>query len=289
MAKRGMTVPEPDTSARILLLVEDNPGDADLVAELLDTIDPDEFEIVHVVRLSEAVDRLQSDGRHVDIVLLDLGLPDANGVDTVRFVHDAARETPIVVLTGIDDEDLAIECIQAGAQDYLFKAEIRPVPLRRSLGYAITRKREQQIRELQETLDEYRALSSESATTSVTASLAKAGSVREREIETFHELVKGYSDVLGDYLDHLVQQRAKPRMSMEVLVSRLGDLGGGPRDLIDCHMEALDQFAKTSMPERSSTLVAESRLLALEMMGILVDYYRVGHRRVFARREGTDV
>ena len=76
----------------------------------------------------------------VDIILLDLGLPDAQGLEAVRRAHAAAPRVPLVVLTGLDDESLAAQALQEGAQDYLIKGQIETRGLLRALRYAIERK-----------------------------------------------------------------------------------------------------------------------------------------------------
>lgn len=121
-------------TSRQLLLVEDNPGDAQFITELLKAL-PDQ--IIHVGTLTEAVARIAT--LSPDAVLLDLRLPDAVGVECVTTIRAHGGDLPIVVLTGLDDEALALSCISAGAQDYLSKQEIHTPILRRSIGYAIAR------------------------------------------------------------------------------------------------------------------------------------------------------
>jgi signal transduction histidine kinase len=99
----------------------------------------DAFELTHLLRMSEAETHLAKGG--VDIVLLDLGLPDGHGLDTVRRAHAAAPEVPVIVLTGLDDEALAAEAMIAGAQDYLIKGQIENRALPRALRHAIERHR----------------------------------------------------------------------------------------------------------------------------------------------------
>src|ERR1700722_18448063 len=98
-----------------VLLVEDNSGDARLLREMFRTESPGSFELTHVLRLSEALALLGKGG--IDIVLLDMGLPDGHGLDTVRRAHAVAPEVPLIVLTGLDDEGLAAEAMNEGAQD----------------------------------------------------------------------------------------------------------------------------------------------------------------------------
>jgi signal transduction histidine kinase len=122
-----------------ILLVEDNPGDARLIRETLRDAGSPRFELRHADRLSAALPILAA--REVDVALLDLSLPDAHGLETVTRALAAAPEVPIVVLTGLDDETVAIQAVQAGAQDYLVKGQVEPGMLSRALRYAMERKR----------------------------------------------------------------------------------------------------------------------------------------------------
>jgi diguanylate cyclase (GGDEF)-like protein/PAS domain S-box-containing protein len=123
-----------------LLLVEDDPGDARLFREMFmehrevsrDT------KLTHVESCQEA-EKCLSEGE-VDIVLLDLGLPDARGLAALRRAKAAAPRIPLVVLTGLDDESLAAQALKEGAQDYLVKGQIEPRGLFRALRYAVERK-----------------------------------------------------------------------------------------------------------------------------------------------------
>ncbi len=104
------------------LLIEDNPADARLLRELFNEKGADFIELEHVDCMGEA-ERVLSE-REFDIVVLDLGLPDADGLAAVQRVHKAAPRVPLVVLTGRDDETLAAQALQEGAQDYLFKSQL---------------------------------------------------------------------------------------------------------------------------------------------------------------------
>jgi signal transduction histidine kinase/CheY-like chemotaxis protein len=126
-----------DSVTRILL-VEDNPGDADLVRLACDDADPGVFEIEHATMLRDALARVKSPPAP-DVVLLDLTLPDAFGLDGLRRLTDAAPELPVVVLTGSSDRALGAAALQAGAQDYLLKGAADAALLPRALRYAIER------------------------------------------------------------------------------------------------------------------------------------------------------
>src|SRR5271154_4523001 len=125
-------------SVRRLLLVEDNPGDARLIREMFNEQGATDTELMRVGNMSEAEKCLAE--HPVDIILLDLGLPDSQGLDAVRRAHAAAPRVPLVVLTGMDDESLAAQALQVGAQDYLIKGQIETRGLLRALRYAVERK-----------------------------------------------------------------------------------------------------------------------------------------------------
>jgi diguanylate cyclase (GGDEF)-like protein len=125
-----------------VLLVEDNPIDAQLTQDLLEAWAADTFEISHASVLSEGLARLSRD--RFDIVLLDLSLPDAQGLSTVTQVLATSPGVPVVVLSGHDDHSLALQSVQHGAQDYLVKGRGSAEFLARSILYAIERKRAQE-------------------------------------------------------------------------------------------------------------------------------------------------
>src|ERR1700681_4638618 len=129
------------TRALKVLLVEDNAGDARLLREMFTTERPGSIELTHLMRLGEALVHLAKGG--VDIVLLDMGLPDGHGLDTVRRARAVAPDVPLIVLTGLDDEALAAEAMKEGAQDYLIKGQIENRALPRALRHAIERHRMQ--------------------------------------------------------------------------------------------------------------------------------------------------
>ncbi len=125
-------------SINSVLLVEDNPGDARLIREMFSDGGSHHVELIHVGRMSEAEAALR--GVAFDIVLLDLGLPDARGLEAVRRTRAVSPHVPLVVLSGMDDESMAVQAMQEGAQDYLIKGQIEPRELLRALRYAVERK-----------------------------------------------------------------------------------------------------------------------------------------------------
>ena len=120
-----------------ILVVDDNPGDADLVEEYLHETKEFRFEIVHVEQLSEAVRRVATEA--FDLVLLDMGLPDSQGIGTFKRMHQACVTVPIVVLTGLDDDQAGLDAVGQGAQEYLVKNRVNAETLIRAVRYAIAR------------------------------------------------------------------------------------------------------------------------------------------------------
>jgi len=135
-----------------VLLVEDNPGDARLIQELLGDLSGNVFHLEIADRLATALLRLNAGG--IDAVLLDLTLPDSEGGETFRKTRAQAPAVPIIVLTGLGDEVLALKMVQEGAQDYVAKFGLQGGVLRRAIRYAIERnKSEQQMRNFNEELE----------------------------------------------------------------------------------------------------------------------------------------
>ena len=129
------------TSITKILLVEDNPGDNRLVQEAFREIADFQSEIFHCETVKQALEYVASN--RPDVALIDLGLPDAQGLEAVRRIHEAAPEVPIVVLTVLYDESLGMQALKEGAQDYLIKTHIDWRTIWRALCYAIERQRMQ--------------------------------------------------------------------------------------------------------------------------------------------------
>ena len=123
---------------KTVLLVEDNPGDARLLGKIFNEERSHSTKLTRVDCMSAAETHLAEHA--VNIILLDLGLPDAQGLEAIQRAHAAAPGVPLVVLTGLDDELLAVQALQQGAQDYLIKGQIETRGLLRALRYAIERK-----------------------------------------------------------------------------------------------------------------------------------------------------
>lgn len=143
------------------LLIEDDEGDVFLIREMLDMASAP-VEIKEACRLNDALMLMETGG--YDVIISDLGLPDSKGLDTLRALRANDKAAPILVLTGLADEETGVAALKEGAQDYLVKGAITGALLLRSIRYAMERKkieseRERLIEELQDALSKVKLLS----------------------------------------------------------------------------------------------------------------------------------
>ncbi len=210
-----------------VLLIEDNPGDARLVKEFLAETGNAQFNLTHVDRLEEAFRRLAE--TNFDVVLLDLSLPDAQGLGTVQRIQMAFPNVPIVVLSGMSDETLAFQAVQGGAQDYLVKGEGGGSLLMRSMRYAIERKQTEERLAYLAQYDHLTGLANRALFRDrLDQALARAERNNQRLALMFLDLdhFKSINDTLGhdagDQLLEEVAQRLKSCVRKTDTVARIG-------------------------------------------------------------------
>lgn len=131
--------PDQENSFKKILLVEDNPSFAIIVKELFENNYQRVFGLEWVQTLEDTLSKL--DNGNFDVVILDLGLPDSEGLDTFFDVLDRAPTTPIVIFTAVQDKKMALQAIRHGAQDYLIKGEFQSTLFFRAVQYAVQRKK----------------------------------------------------------------------------------------------------------------------------------------------------
>lgn len=262
-----------------ILLVEDSPSDAALVRELFSGVPDLVFEIEQVQRLSDALSRLEQQA--FDVVLLDLGLPDSDGVDTFARLHRQAPDVPILVLTSLEDEATGLKAIRSGAQDFIGKKHLQSALLKTSVRYSVIRaqvqlerdqakQRDEQAREL----DGITRLATPADTT-ITARMYSASPLCETAAKEFKAAVAEYSDLLDVALEQRVfktDNRSSERL--RELGQQLGFLRAGPRDVVEIHTAALRTRIENVPAAKAQAYVEEGRIAALELMGYLTGYYR---------------
>ncbi|MGY3452429.1 response regulator [Bradyrhizobium sp. USDA 4353] len=264
-----------------VLLIERSPASGQVVRDAITGhAMMDGGELLSVATMADA--QVIMAQQPIDVVVLDVSGSDAKSVARVSDLRAVGKDIPIVVINGPASAEISAAYAQAGARDYLPEGDVKPSTLPRALISATGRRRKDRIQDNRRSLANDRDLSSAGRVTSVSAHLAGHGSVRERRPEAFNGLVEQYLSLFLDYQDPRGEPHARPLAMMEKIATAIGDEGGGPRDLLDLHVLALERAIGGTTVERTSTLVFEGRLLALEMMGLLVDYYRLGHRRRIA-------
>ena len=137
-----------------VLIIEDDEGDAELICRFLSKAENIYFDTERVDLMSTGVDLLAKN--NFDVILSDLGLPDSVGVETLVKLHNRYPDIPMIVLTGLNDENTALAAVQKGAQDYLIKGRIDTSQLIRSIRYAM--ERQKLITELEKRLKEIKTL-----------------------------------------------------------------------------------------------------------------------------------
>ena len=264
-----------------ILLVEDNPGDAVLLTELLAEVGKNSFDVIRESTLEAALQRLKNE--EFAAVILDLALPDSSGMETVDRTHNqvSATRVPIIVLTGVTDESEGITAVQHGAQDFLVKNDLQASKLIHSVQYAIERHRARQKQEDDEALEhherEVESLESISSTstTLVTARAYGMDRLKEASPDSFAALVEQYKQLI----ELAIEQRAfkvdrKTTQDLRVMAQRLGFMRAHPRDVVDIHVAAMRKEAVGAKLRRHYVLAEESRMLLTELMGYLASYYR---------------
>ena len=241
-----------------VLLVEDNPADARFLREEIADVGAGAVKLKHVTRLEQALKVLETED--FDVVLLDLSLPDAAGIDTLVRAHAKAPAVPIVVLTGIDDEALAVRAVREGAQDYLVKGQTDGNLLVRSMRYATERKHA--IEALQRREEHFRSLIENAL--DLISIISEDGTIRY--VSPSHERVLGYG------ADELVQVNL-------LQFIHPSDVDG-----------LMARFAPMARPSPWKRACAIERFLARS--GIVrtrpfANPRSAGHRHQFARRHGA--
>lgn len=209
-----------DTQQYNILLVEDNPSDARLIKEYLKEPRWLGQQVVptvrHFDRLAEAVDARDDS---INIILLDLGLPDSSGFETLETMLEAAGDEPVVVLTGLDDDSVGIEAVERGAQDFLVKGDINPKLLQRTLNYAVERERQQQALERRN------------------KELALLNQVIRHDIKNDLTVLLGWGDALREHVEPAGQDHLERIMNASEHIAGIAETAGDFMEILEGNRE----------------------------------------------------
>ena len=258
-----------------ILLVEDNPGDARFVQELLLDADADYTSDV-APTLADALSMLGA-GTY-DVALVDLHLPDAEGLGTVDRVREPAPGLPVVVLTGLEDASVGLDAVRQGAQDYLRKGTFDADLLQRTLRYAVERADLQRAllqKERAEALRQERALRRLAALSDGTL----GAPLLHGEADPYEALTQRYAESLGAVAqmgpraEGDAELPATVQQTLTAVAEEVGHQMGGPQDLVELHTRALERRMREA-PEERPRLMEEGPDLLASALALLAGHYR---------------
>ncbi|WP_108668093.1 response regulator [Euzebya rosea] len=257
-----------------MLLVEDEADDAAFVTAQFPT-----FDVQHVRSVAKALVGLEG----VDVVLLDLGLPDSEGFETLAQLLAQAPQIPVVVLTGNEDPAIGPQAIEAGAQDFVLKSDIEGLPPRVEAAIVRQRHRNHAVARALSVSLEYAEIGEPEIGDDILASatpitLEMLGDQRLKTAlpEVYGLLVDRYVELLESTVEALAYADGRrPVPAMKTLGREFGILNAVPRDVIDVHISALHRLSDRVHPERLSALAEEGRMVLLEVVGYLALHYRL--------------
>lgn len=285
------TTHDPPPSFLRVLIVEDNPADALLCTEALNDYELGEFETDVVTTLEEALSSMKS--LRPDAVLLDLSLPDSEGLDSVSAIVARNPDTPVIVSTGFEEKDHGVAALSLGASDFLQKSELGPAVLGRAIVYAVERQKLKTELELASSRNaremEFEKLTEISSLpgTDITARSFLAEPFQAALPDHFEDLVESYTSVISDARQ---ERRVKVDLNVSGRLHEISEVLGiaraGPRDVVDLHMAAMKRHEGQLDREAFRIESREARFLLIEILGNLVTFYRNTTERVRKGQSG---
>lgn len=249
-----------------LLLVEDNPGDARYIKEILKDVHRVDFAVEHAERMTKAIAYLDND--KFDVILLDLGLPDSHGFETFEQIHQHSPSLPVVILSGNKDGSLASRAVEAGAQDFQIKGEVDELTLARSIRYAIKR---QVIRDKMEAL---KTKTSNERDTVFTPKVNNAEidtnqPLKQRDNNRFVLLTRKYKEILETAIKRSsFDSRDDIAKVLQLMAKELGMAKAQETDLLDLHANALNSIA---FKDKDAHKI--SQLVYIELLACIISHY----------------
>lgn len=273
------------------LLVEDNPGDRRLIENALAGQLGDGIDLKQVSSLRDAL-RIVVD-QQIDVILLDLALPDSDGVETFRTVASLVPDVAIVVITTDADETTIQNLLLDGAQDCLIKSECREAQLIHAVRFAVARQEVMTGRDRERAAME-RGLRwfdnvSDTHSTRVTSKLFSAAPLRDRLPIKFSEWIAEYDRLLDVALDEAAyDDSVNLKEPLQRIADQLGLAEATARDVIQLHISAIRAKIEGIPIARASGFLQEGGRIVLELMGYLLQFYRAQVPRPKISPQKTD-
>ena len=262
-----------------ILLIEDDEGDADLIREMLSGQIGTYINIEWVNNLYKGIESVGKG--NIDLILLDLNLPDSQGFDTFLKMQSDVIKIPIIVFTGYKDETLGYKAVRAGAQDYLIKGNVDEHLLLRSIQYAVERhqlhqqleemrRKEQEAREQAELLrnnQHYQAMS-------LNKIVDEKGGICSPSAEKLFDFMQDYRDVIIHYVRAVRIREERPVEKVRILAQKLIEINVCAADVIKLHLKSLNEFLARALAQEKIEFSNDARLALVELMGTMADQYR---------------
>lgn len=265
-----------------VLLIEDSPSDKLMIEELFSEYENTDFQIDSVETLSDAIKAIEGGEYHA--ILLDLGLPDSQGADTFSKIHQQAQNTPILVLSGLE-EGKEPEVVQSEAEGFISKKDSSSTILRSAVRYAVAGTRRREKKAEKENKDrqekEFKTMNELSAQdpTPVTSRLYASGPLRENAPGEFKLAVCEYRELLDLALEsQAFKSDSNYKDRLLELAQKIGFLRGSPKDVVDIHATAVKKLIEFTPQLKAQAYLEEGRIMVLELMGHLTSYYRLYYR-----------
>lgn len=229
-----------------VLLVEDNPHQALVAQSYLELVLPD-LELTHVLTLADGLAAVG--GEAFEAILLDLGLPDGDGLEVVILMCEAAANIPVIILTAQGEEGLGPLCIQAGATDFVSKIDMTPEKLAKAVEFGASRRTESVVRDLSRIVSDFRSVAGQ-----------------------------GPSGLADDFSTVYERLLTEPNFLMtpehEKLIHMLGEKGATGAQVISLHAECIESVCRAADDRARARYLANCSTVLASTLRYLVDYYR---------------
>jgi DNA-binding NarL/FixJ family response regulator len=279
MSRGTIEVTAHDMKQLHVTIIEDDSNYAALLAASIER-SPRVQAVLHLHTTLGAALSQQSIPNH-GVALVDLNLPDSTGLETLRRFRERFPQVPVVVLTGVTDDALAVECIQAGAQDHWVKTDISLRHLPQLLIYAVERyELQQQLEASRQSERQLReAMAIEQLGSAIPAPVSATVFSSAPLGQTAPDLVSSFVEMYAQLIDDAVKVRTfKTDLNVGVrvsdLASALGGHGAGPRDVIHIHTAGMRAAIPQARQTPTDAQVEEGRMLLIQVLGELVKFYR---------------